>query len=314
MKSTAMGFCRGILTFRFVNLHSFLTFLFRFDMKKHLLLASSVLALSFASPAVRAQVITVTVGTAGSALSPFNSTQANSAYETIYKQTQLNQAGSITRLAFQKNSGAFQDPLTRTVIYLKHTTASIFTAGTLDTTGYQRVWAGSFPNSGTTGYQEVQLTTPFAYNNTNNLSLLVLRNGGNTGSTLWNYAFMGTNVTRRNTSGTAISSATALAVSDALMNLRLTFGTTTGTRAAATLLADVYPNPAAAACRVQLPNGQPASYQLTDMLGRAVRATTRLAPAADGTATLLLADLPTGTYLLHLTQGAATSVQRLVRE
>jgi Secretion system C-terminal sorting domain len=278
-------------------------------MKKLLLLLG--LTTSFAA---HAQVVTVSVGTSGSALSPFNSTQANSAYEAIYKQVQLNQAGSITRLAFEKNSGAFQSPLTRTVIYLKHTAATVFTAGTLDTTGYQRVWAGSFTNNGTTGFQEVALTTPFAYNNTDNLSLLVLRNTGNTGSTLWNYNFMGTNIARRNTSGTAISSTTPLAVSDALMNLRLTFGTATATRRAAALLADVYPNPATLACRVQLPNGQPASYQITDMLGRAVYATAQLVLATDYTATLPLSNLPAGTYLLHLTQGAATSVQRLVRE
>ncbi|MBJ6109923.1 T9SS type A sorting domain-containing protein [Hymenobacter sp. BT523] len=266
------------------------------------------------SLAAQAQVVTVSVGTSGSALSPFNSTQANSVYEAIYKQTQLNLAGTITRVAFEKNSGAFQSPLTRTVIYMKHTTATVFTAGTLDTTGYQRVWAGAFTNNGTTGYQEVVLNTPFVYNNTGNLSLLVVRNGGSTGTTLWNYNFMGTNIARRNTSGAAISNTTALATSDALLNLRLTFGTASATRSAAALLADVYPNPATAACRVQLPNGQPASYQLTDMLGRTVRGTTRLLPAADGTATLPLADVPAGHYLLRLTQGAETAVQRLVRE
>jgi opacity protein-like surface antigen len=285
-------------------------------MKKILLLAGSVVALSLGAPAAWAQVVTVNVGTGGSALSPFNSTQANAVYEAIYKQSQLNQAGTITRLAFQKNSGALQDPLTRTVLYLKHTTAAVFTAGALDTTGYQRVWAGSFTNTSTSGFQEVQLTTPFAYNNTNNLSLLVLRSGGNTGTTLWNYDFVGTNVSRRNTAGTAISSTSmpTLSVSDVLVNLRLTFGTTTSARAAATLLADVYPNPTTAACRVQLPSVQPASYHLTDALGRTVRATTRLAPAADGLATLPLADLPAGIYLLHLTQGGAASVHRLVKE
>lgn len=285
-------------------------------MKKILLLTGSAAFLLLVPPAARAQVVTVNVGTGGSALSPFNSTQANAVYEAIYKQSQLNQAGTITRLAFQKNSGALQDPLTRTVLYLKHTTATVFTAGALDTTGYQRVWAGSFTNTGTSGFQEVQLTTPFAYNNTNNLSLLVLRSGGNTGTTLWNYDFVGTNVSRRNTAGTAISSTSTptLSVSDVLVNLRLTFGTTTGARAAATLLADVYPNPTTAACRVQLPSVQPASYHLTDALGRTVRATTRLAPAADGLATLPLADLPAGIYLLHLTQGGATLVHRLVKE
>lgn len=285
-------------------------------MKKILLFAGSVVALALGASAAQAQVVTVNVGTASSALSPFNSMQANAVYEAIYKQSQLNQAGTITRLAFQKNSGTLQDPLTRTVLYLKHTTATVFTAGALDTTGYQRVWAGSFTNTGASGFQEVQLTTPFAYNNTNNLSLLVLRSGGNTGSTLWSYDFVGTNVSRRNTAGVAISSTSTptLSVSDVLVNLRLTFGTTTSARAAATLLADVYPNPTTAACRVQLPSVQTASYRLADALGRTVRAATRLAPAADGTATLPLADLPAGTYLLHLTQGDATSVHRLVKE
>jgi opacity protein-like surface antigen len=285
-------------------------------MKKILLFAGSVVALALGASAAQAQVVTVNVGTASSALSPFNSMQANAVYEAIYKQSQLNQAGTITRLAFQKNSGTLQDPLTRTVLYLKHTTATVFTAGALDTTGYQRVWAGSFTNTGASGFQEVQLATPFAYNNTNNLSLLVLRSGGNTGSTLWSYDFVGTNVSRRNTAGVAISSTSTptLSVSDVLVNLRLTFGTTTSARVAATLLADVYPNPTTAACRVQLPSGQPASYRLADALGRTVRAATRLAPAADGTASLPLADLPAGTYLLHLTQGDATSVHRLVKE
>lgn len=278
-------------------------------MKKRLLILALTGGLS-----AQAQVVTVSVGTSGSALSPFNSTQANSVYEAIYKQTQLNQAGSITRLAFQKNSGAFQDPLTRTVIYMKHTAAVVFTAGTLDTTGYQRVWAGAFTNSGTSGFQEVALTTPFAYNNTSNLSLLVLRNTGNTGTTLWNYNFMNTNLARRNTTGTAISSTTPLTVTDALINLRLTFGTATATRVAATLLADVYPNPASTACRVQLPNALPASYKLTDMLGRTVRPTAWLAADATGVAILPLAGLPAGTYQLHLTQGGSTAVQRLVRE
>jgi hypothetical protein len=278
-------------------------------MKKHLLFLTFLGSLS-----AHGQVVTVSVGTSGSALSPFNSTQANSVYEAVYKQNQLNQAGSISRLGFQKNSGAFQAPLTRTVIYLKHTTANVLNAGSLDTTGYQRVWAGAFTNSGTTGFQEVTLTRPFTYNNTDNLSLLVIRNGGNTGSTLWNYNFMGTNIARRNTSGTAISNTTPLTPTDALMNLRLTFGTTTATRTAATLLADVYPNPASTACRVQLPNALPTSYQLTDMLGRTVQATGQLLPDATGTATVPLASLPAGTYQLHLTQDGRTSVQRLVRE
>mgnify|MGYP004518215719 CR=1 FL=1 len=194
-------------------------------MKQILLLAVYACGLLVMGVGAQAQVVTITAGSNGSALSPFNSTQPNAVYEVIYKQSQINLAGPITRLAFEKNSGSFQDPLTRTTIYLKHTTATVFTAGSLDTTGYQRVWSGSFPNTGISGYHEVTLPTPFAYDNVRNLSLLVIRSGGNTGSTLWNYAFVGSNVSRRNTSGTAISSTTPLSRTDALLNLRLTFRT-----------------------------------------------------------------------------------------
>ena len=248
-------------------------------------------------------------------LSPFNHTKANSAYEVLYQQSQLKQAGTITRLAFQKISGTDQNPLTNTVIYLKTSAATSLGSGSLDTTGYQRVWAGSFPNSGPSGWQEVVLRNSFYYNNTSNLSVLVLRNKGNTVATptTWGYTISKFKC-RRYVDGEPLTSSTNLSVDEVLVDIRLTLSTVTASRAATPLLADVYPNPATTECRVQLPTSQAATYSLTDLLGRAVRPATRLAPAADGTASLPLSDLPTGTYLLHLTQGAAASVQRLVRK
>ena len=70
------------------------------------------------------------------------------------------------------------------MIYFKTTTATELTAGTLDTTGYQRVFKGSLTNNAPTGFMEVVLNRSFAYtSSTNNLSVLVLRNGGATNST-----------------------------------------------------------------------------------------------------------------------------------
>ena len=290
-------------------------------MKKHLpLLAALVACLAIENAA--AQVVTVAAGTNDTNQSPFNHSKANSAYEAIYTQKQLGQAGTIVRLALEKGRGDDQTPLTNVVLYLKTTAASVLQSGKLDTTGYQRVWAGAFPNAGVSGYQEVELRAPFGYDNAQNLSLLVLRKNGSQASTsaqsYWRYGFQGTgnNVCRRNTTSDAIvQGGTTLSAYDLLLNLRLTFGTVTGTRAGATLLADVYPNPATAACRVQLPSAtQPATYALLDALGRVVRPATRLPLSAAGTAELPLAELPAGLYLLRLTQGAATSVHRLVKQ
>lgn len=282
-------------------------------MKKLLLLC--VIAGTFVT--AQAQVVTITAGTSGSALSPFNNGRANCVYEVIYEQSRINQAGTITRFAFEKNSGTDQTPLTNTVIYLKTTTATTFTTGTLDTTGYQRVWAGAFSNSGTSGYQEVVLNQPFAYANTDNLSVLVVRNNGNvvaTGAALWSYDFQGTNVCRRNTTGDPISSSTPLTAYDVLMNLRLTFGGATATRATTGLLTDVYPNPTASECRMQLPTNQPAVLRVIDLLGRTIRPAAALNVATTGTTQVALSELPAGIYLLDVVQGAAHMRQRVVKE
>lgn len=280
-------------------------------MKKLVLLGLVALA----SRAAQSQTVVTVAGNSASYLSPFNHTRANSAYEVLYLQNQLQQAGTITRLAFQKINGTDQNPLTKTVIYLKTSTATSFGSGSLDTTGYQRVWAGSFPNSGTSGWQEVALKQPFTYRNVDNLSVLVLRNNGNTVATPtgWGYATSKFRC-RRDVDGTALTSTTPMSVDEVLADIRLTFSVVMANWTATPLLVDVYPNPATTGCRVLLPTRQPATYSLTDLLGRTVRPVGPLVAAASGTAYVPLADLPAGTYLLHLTQGDAILAQRLVKQ
>jgi hypothetical protein len=271
----------------------------------------------FPSLAAQAQVVTVNVGTASSALSPINHNAAYQAQEFIYLQSQLNQAGSITRLAFEKASGSDMNPITNTVIYLKTTPATAFTTGVLDTTGYQRVWAGSFPNAGTSGYQEVTLRTPFSYNNTSNLSLLVIRNNGNVASTstraLWRYDFINRNSGRRYSGAVPLSAATSLTATDVLVNLRLTFGNPTASAQEHYLGASqLYPNPART--ELHLTAERAARLWVTDLAGRTVRPAQLLRPVS-GRITLPVADLPVGVYVLHQQAPDGTAIsQRFVRE
>ncbi|GAA3980309.1 hypothetical protein [Hymenobacter antarcticus] len=108
----------------------------------HSLIVSALALLGTAGTAA-AQVVTVTAGNQISALSPINHGSSEGAFETVYLQTDINQAGSITRLAFDKWDGTEVVPLTGVVIYLKTTTATGFVTGPLDTLGYQRVYAGT---------------------------------------------------------------------------------------------------------------------------------------------------------------------------
>jgi hypothetical protein len=232
--------------------------------------------------AAKAQMVTISPGTLPSIFLPLNQFSAQGVYEAIYLQTLVNQGGTITRLAFEKNDGTDLRDLDGVSVYLKSTPATQFTTGTIDSSGYQRVFRGSFTNTTGSGFQEIVLQQPFVYNNTGNLSLLVIRRNGtavaaasNGPRARWRYGTSTAAIARRFDGGTPITSSTTLATSNVLANLRLTFGAATASRLAASLRVELYPNPAGSRCRVQL---------------------------------------PTGVYFLALSQGQQHSVQQLVKE
>ena len=77
----------------------------------------------------------------------------------------------------------------------------------------------------------------------------------------------------------------------------------------------VYPNPAHAACTIELPvslSRQPVTAALVDALGRVVR--TQVLPASLAAHTLQLHSLATGMYSLRLTTDAGVVVKKLVVE
>ena len=57
---------------------------------------------------------------------------------------------------------------------MKHVNESAFTDGTTSTSGYTQVYSGDFPNDNL-GWNEITLTTPFNYDNINNLQILVVK-------------------------------------------------------------------------------------------------------------------------------------------
>lgn len=287
---------------------------------------AGALALLGTAGAAAAQVVTVTASNQISALSPINHASSEGAFETVYLQTDINQAGSITRLAFDKWDGTEVVPLTGVVIYLKTTTATGFTTGPLDTLGYQRVYAGPFPNATPRGYQEVVLRTPFAYPNTatQNLAVLVLRKSGNVQATIGPRARYLYGITtnpiriacRRYTGSDPVTSSTTLTATNISPNIRLTFGTPSATKTGAgAATARLFPLPAAATTTLDARGwAGPLTYFITDALGRVVRPATALPLAADGQYQLALSGLPTGNYHLHLAGAARREVLSLVRE
>lgn len=258
-----------------------------------------------------AQVVTITNGTSNSASAPLNHSNPYSANEMIYLQTQINQAGSISKIAFEKAAGANVSPVTNVRIYMKHTTASVLAAGAFDTTGYTRVYKGDFMNNATSGWMEIVLNTPFVYNNTSNLSIIFFKNNGSTASSqTYKYGFVSRLATRRASNATGITTATNLTTSDALPNLRLEFSAPNGLSKVAERAAfSLAPNPTSGLTLIK--NAENASLiRVSDLTGKVVLSQ----KMQQANAELDLTKLPAGTYLVQVHAKNTVSVQRLVKQ
>ncbi|BDS10362.1 T9SS type A sorting domain-containing protein [Aureispira anguillae] len=146
-------------------------------MKKntYLLFVISYLLTCFQS-VVAQNVVTIGTSTANSSdLAPINRYYTYSTSEIIYTSSEIGYAGNITKLAFQKASGASSVSIDNVSIYLKTSSNNSLSAGSTDSTTYTLVWAGSFPNTMPNGWAEVSLNSPFYYNGSDNLQVLVLK-------------------------------------------------------------------------------------------------------------------------------------------
>ncbi|MEI8203087.1 MAG: GEVED domain-containing protein [Bacteroidota bacterium] len=123
---------------------------------------------------VQAQ-ITIGTGTSTSSTAPIDRYFNYSCSELLYLGSEIATTGNITTLAFYKGSGTSNLSVAGVTIYMKMTAATSVTSPA-NSSGYTQVWTGSFPNSGTSGWQTITLTTPFNYSSTSqNLAILVVK-------------------------------------------------------------------------------------------------------------------------------------------
>ena len=119
--------------------------------------------------------IIIGTGTTSSPLQPMYRYYNYSAHEAIYLQSEIGVAGNITHIAYDKASGADVNPIQYVTIYMKQTADATLATGNFDLVGYTQVYNGSYTNNATTGWMEVQLDSPFAYDNSSNLQVLVIK-------------------------------------------------------------------------------------------------------------------------------------------
>lgn len=166
--------------------------------------------------------LAVTIGTGTSSQSyPIDRYYNYSVHEAIYLASEIGHSGTIKSIGFYKSSGDDTNPITGVSVYLKHTTANTLATGNYSTTGYTLVYSGSFPNTATSGWMEVNFNPMFEYSATQNLSILIVKDYQQYiyDYPQWAYTGSGAYRARRNRSDSSMP--TSLTASGNLPNLKL---------------------------------------------------------------------------------------------
>ncbi|HPN40999.1 MAG TPA: C25 family cysteine peptidase, partial [Candidatus Cloacimonadota bacterium] len=150
-----------------------------------------------------------------------------SGHEAIYLASEIGTPGTIKSLGFYKASGTDVNSIDAVTVYMKNTTSTTLATGTYSTAGYTQVYSGSWPNTSTSGWMEVNLSTQFSYNGSN-LSILVLKGYQYWTSyyPMWTYSTTTTSRARQNRNDDA--QPTSLTATTYLPNLKIKIFPTAG--------------------------------------------------------------------------------------
>jgi hypothetical protein len=132
-------------------------------MKKQFLLLLMMALTVFAFPQSYVQIGSGTLSTSYPPYSVWN----NGWYTAIYPQSAIGTAKSITKISFECINGP--KSFTNQKIYMKHTSAAVFSSASYEdptNNGYTLVYDGTINYN---SWTDIILTTPFAYNGTDNL-------------------------------------------------------------------------------------------------------------------------------------------------
>jgi len=140
--------------------------------------------------ALFANTITIGSGTATNGNIPINTNWGYTYSQQIYTQAQINTAGDIQKIKFYKNAGTITNS-TAWVVYMGHTTKTAFSSTTdwIPVAQLTPVFNGNVTFPTTEGWYEITLSTPFAYNNTDNLVIAVDENTAGYGNAVSHRVF-----------------------------------------------------------------------------------------------------------------------------
>ena len=162
----------------------------KFSLTILLLTMLAICAVSFAD------TVQIGTGTATTSYLPIYGLYGYNYTQQIYTQAQINKAGNITKLRFFYVSGTITNSKDW-VIYMGHTTKTTFSSTTdwEPLANLTQVFAGDVSSYVplANNWMEIPLTTPFNYNNTDNLVIAVDENTSGYASMSWGAFTSGTN-------------------------------------------------------------------------------------------------------------------------
>jgi len=164
-------------------------------MKKYSLIILLLTLLAICSVSF-ADTVQIGTGTATTSYLPIYGLYGYNYTQQIYTQAQINKAGNITKLRFFYVSGTITNSKDW-VIYMGHTTKTTFSSTTdwEPLTNLTQVFAGDVSSyvPSANNWMEIPLTTPFNYDNINNLVIAVDENTASYASMSWGAFTSGSN-------------------------------------------------------------------------------------------------------------------------
>ncbi|WP_197076760.1 T9SS type A sorting domain-containing protein [Hymenobacter terrenus] len=293
-------------------------------------LLTTVAALLYA-PAVRAQVTVPSGNPPTNPTAPAFTRQPLSCYAgfersaMIYTAAEFGSRGSFTFNSIGFYLESVQNPYTTPAkIYLKATSATEFMTATTvadEEAGATLVYDGLVPSNLTVySWLTIPLSTPFTYDGTSNLEVIVETNAGLSFENILAKGFRGSRQVNRFQTWESDDTAppTGLGVVSRTIRPNIQFSSTGVLSSISSALGQgqltAFPNPGQGTVQVSIPpvaGARSATLSLFNSLGQLVR-TRAVALAAPGTqAPLPLAGLASGLYTLRVQAGTETAALRL---
>lgn len=255
------------------------------------------------------QVVTIGTGTNESVFTPLCRTRDYCAHEMIFLSSQINVSGTISKFAFNKHDGTNLDSIENVVIYMKPTAQTTLASGNFDTTGYTRVFTGSFPNNLYSGWLEVTLDQPYSYSTSSHLQILCVKGyqpslANDSTRPRWLYSSYSPIRARRYFDNTPVTSSTVLDANAFTGNARLDFGPV-GVVELGDSDFSVYPNPSSGDVNFTIPAD--ATLQLSDLTGKELF-------RIKGSENKSIKGLSSGMYIYTIVRGKDISSGKIVVE